>query len=94
MYRNRSRMAYDVYLTNGWPIASGAVEGAGKNLGRDRFVLSEERSGMRWTPDMAEAMLKMRALHLSGDFDEYWDFHIALDQQRLYKKGSWRVVWN
>jgi hypothetical protein len=88
MYRNRSRMAYDVYLRNGWPIASGAVEGACKNLVRDRF----ERSGMRWTPEMAEPMLKLRALHLSGDFDEYWDFHIAQDQQRLYKKGAWRVV--
>ena len=44
-YRNRERMRYDVYLRNGWPIASGTVEGACKNLIRDRF----ERSGMRWT---------------------------------------------
>ena len=44
--RNRGRMRYDAYLANGWPIASGTVEGACKNLIRDRF----ERSGMRWTP--------------------------------------------
>lgn len=88
MYRNRSRMAYDVYLHNGWPIASGAVEGACKNLVRDRF----ERSGMRWSEQMAEAMLKMRALHLCGDFDDYWQFHVEQDQQRLHPKGSWRVV--
>lgn len=45
-YRNKTRMRYDVYLKNGWPIASGAVEGACKNLIKDRM----ERSGMRWTP--------------------------------------------
>ena len=53
-YRNRERMRYDTYLNNGWPIASGTVEGACKNLIRDRF----ERSGMRWTPQTAEARLR------------------------------------
>ncbi len=79
-YRNRSRMRYDVYLSNGWPIASGSVEGACKNLIKDRM----ERSGMRWTPAMAEAMLRLRATYLSGDFDEYWSYHVRQDQQRLY----------
>jgi len=50
-YANRDRMRYNSYLANGWPIASGAAEGACKNLVRDRF----ERSCMRWTFDMAEA---------------------------------------
>jgi hypothetical protein len=66
--RNRNRMHYDTYLANGWPIASGSVEGACKNLIRDRF----ERSGMRWTTETAEALLRLRAVHLSGDFDAYW----------------------
>jgi hypothetical protein len=35
LYANRSRMRYDEYLRNGWPIASGTVEGACKNLIRD-----------------------------------------------------------
>jgi hypothetical protein len=43
-----------------------------KNLVRDRF----ERSGMRWTPTMAEAMLKLRAVYLSDDADAYWDWHV------------------
>ncbi len=71
-YANRTRMAYDAYLANGWPIASGAVEGTCKTLVRDRF----ERSGMRWCPGGAEAMLKMRAVYLSGDLNEYWALHI------------------
>jgi len=79
-HRNRCRMRYDVYLKNGWPIASGAVEGACKNLIKDRM----ERSGMRWTPVMAEAMLRLRATYLSGDFEDYWRFHILEDQRRLY----------
>ena len=83
--RNRQRMRYDTYLVNGWPIASGSVEGACKNLIRDRF----ERSGMRWTRETAEALLRLRALHLSGDLNRYWDYHIDRDQQRLYPR--WQV---
>lgn len=88
LYNNRDRMRYDQYLANGWPIASGSVEGACKNLIRDRF----ERSGMRWTIETAEALLRLRATHLSHDFDDYWEHHIQADQQRLYRKDSWQVV--
>ena len=28
-----------------------------------------ERSGMRWTEQMAEAIVQLRAIYLSGDFD-------------------------
>lgn len=80
LHNNRERMKYDIYLANGWPIASGSVEGACKNLIRDRF----ERSGMRWTPETAEALLRLRAAYLSGDLDAYWEFHIQHDQRRLY----------
>ncbi|MCA1699265.1 MAG: ISKra4 family transposase [Actinobacteria bacterium] len=85
--RNRERMRYDLYLANGWPIASGTVEGACKNLIRDRF----ERSGMRWTPETAEALLRLRAAYLSGDLDDYWKFHIQQDQERLHHKTQWQV---
>jgi hypothetical protein len=84
LYRNRTRMRYDEYLAKGWPIASGSVEGACKNLIKDRM----ERSGMRWTAQMAEAIVQLRAIYLSGDFDRYWQFHIDQDQRRLYP-----VVW-
>jgi hypothetical protein len=86
-YRNRARMRYDQYLAKGWPIASGPVEGACKNLIKDRM----ERSGMRWTEAMAEAIVQLRAIYLSGDFDRYWPFHIKRDQQRLHLR-SWSVV--
>jgi hypothetical protein len=65
LHRNRAYMRYDEYLAQGWPIASGPVEGACKNLIKDRM----ERSGMRWTEKMAEAIVQLRAIYLSGDFD-------------------------
>lgn len=87
-HNNTRYMRYHEYLAAGFPIASGPVEGACKNLIRDRM----ERSGMRWTPEMAEAIVKLRSLYLSGDFDDYWSFHVAQNQLRLYPQGRWTVV--
>jgi len=88
LHRNRGRMRYDAYLAQGLPIASGAVEGACKHVVKDRM----ERSGMRWTEDGAEAMLKLRATYLSRDFDEYWEFHLRQEQQRLHPPGLWKAL--
>jgi hypothetical protein len=88
LYRNRAYMRYHEYLAQGLPIASGAVEGACKNLVKDRM----ERSGMRWQIAGAEAMLKLRAVKLSGDFEAYWAFHIQQDQKRLYGFRRWRAA--
>jgi hypothetical protein len=86
--RNRAYMKYDEYLRQGLPIASGCVEGACKNLIKDRL----ERSGMRWSLAGAEAMIRLRSLYLSGDLDDYWDFHLEQDHRRLYPPGRWEVV--
>jgi hypothetical protein len=72
LYRNRLGMRYDEYLAKGQPIASCPVEGASKNLLKDRM----ERSGMRWTETIGEAILQLRAVYLSCDFDSNWPFHI------------------
>jgi len=32
-------------------------------------------TGARWRLDRAEAVLRIRALRASHDFDEYWQFH-------------------
>jgi hypothetical protein len=87
-YHNRRHMRYHEYLQQGWPIATGVVEGACKNLVKDRM----ERSGMRWTLSMAEGMLKLRATYLSDDFEEYWHFHVRQDQERVHPPGTWRPV--
>ena len=75
-------------VEGGLPIASGCVEGACKNLIKDRM----ERSGMRWSLEGGEAMIQLRSLYLSGDLDDYWDFHLEQEQLRLYSPDRWEVV--
>lgn len=88
LHSNRDRMRYNEYLDLGFPIGSGVIEGACKNLVRDRM----ERTGMRWTKEMAEAMLKLRATYRNGDFDEYWRFHKRCEQRRLYERVTWAAA--
>jgi hypothetical protein len=67
---------YPAFLTAGWPIATGLIEGTAKWLVKDRM----EITGARWSLDGAEAVLRLRALVGNGDFDDYFTYH--LDQQR------------
>ena len=69
---------YDRYLAAGYPIATGVIEGACRYLVRNRMELT----GARWRLVGAEAVLKLRALRASGDFDAYWDFHEAREYER------------
>ena len=46
---------------------------------------------MPWTEKVAEAVVQLRAIYLSGDFDRYWSFHITKDQERLHP-CRWSVV--
>jgi hypothetical protein len=47
-------------------------------LGQDRM----EITGARWNLEGAEAVLQLRSLRASGDFDEYWAFHLRQEYQR------------
>lgn len=83
---NELRLKYDAYLAAGYPIASGVLEGACRHFVKDRM----ERSGMRWTPAGAQAMLDLRACWLNGDWAAYQAFHIADETERLYPHRSIR----
>jgi hypothetical protein len=80
--RNRARMKYDEYLASGYPIGSGVVEGACRHLVKDRL----ERTGMRWHPDGAQAMLNLRATYLNEEWDSFWAYHVEQEDDRLYRK--------
>jgi hypothetical protein len=69
---------YPRALANGWPIATGVIEGACRHLVQDRMGIT----GARWSLSGAQAMLWMRAIHASGDLDAYWDYHITHEHQR------------
>lgn len=74
------RMKYDEYLTNGYPIASGVIEGACRYIVKDRM----ERTGMRWVMSGAKAMLNLRCIALNGDWETFMSFHIDQIQQQRY----------
>jgi hypothetical protein len=78
--KNRHRMRYDEYLAAGYPIASGAIEGACRHLVKDRM----ERAGMHWTIPGAQAMLNVRSVYCSDAWDEYQEYRVELEQQNLY----------
>lgn len=40
------------------------------------------RSGARWSLTGAEAVLRLRSLVKSGDFDDYWTYHEARERER------------
>jgi hypothetical protein len=72
---------YDRALADGLPIATGVIEGACRYLVQDRMG----RTGARWSLTGAEAILRLRALRTSGDFDDYWLFHLAKENERTHK---------
>lgn len=77
--RNRTRLLkYKEALAAGLPIATGVVEGACRHVVKDRM----DRTGARWSLTGAEAILRLRALRASKDFDEYWTFHLAREHDR------------
>jgi hypothetical protein len=75
-------MKYDEYLALGYRIGSGVVEGACRHLVKDRM----ERTGMRWIPSGAQAMLDLRATYLNGDGSAFWEYHTEHEDQRLCGK--------
>ena len=74
----RDLLHYKDALMAGLPIATGVIEGACRYLVRDRM----DRTGARWSLQGAEAVLKLRALRTSDDWDAYWQFHCRAEYLR------------
>jgi hypothetical protein len=72
---------YPTALRNGWPIATGIIEGACRHLVKDRIDIT----GARWGLAGAEAVLKLRALKANGDFDTYWQFHLNQERHHVHE---------
>ena len=69
---------YPRALAEGWPIATGVIEGACRHLIGDRMGIT----GARWSVQGAQAILSLRAITASGDLDDYWNHHITQEHQR------------
>jgi hypothetical protein len=72
---------YPTALENGWPIATGVIEGACRHLVKDRMDIT----GARWNLQGAEAILKLRAVRANGDFDTYWHHHLNREHERNHR---------
>ena len=83
--KNAYRMQYDEYLSHGYPIASGVIEGACRNVVKDRM----ERTGMSWVIAGAQAMLSLRCVWLCDSWEEYQGYRIEQETQRLHPNRSW-----
>lgn len=81
LINHKTQIDYATALANGYPIASGVIEGACRHIVRDRL----DCCGARWTVKGAEAILKLRSLRSSGDLDDYWDYHLQHEFKRNHE---------
>jgi len=86
---HKKYMDYHKALQLGSPICTGVIEGACRYLVRDRMELT----GCRWGLKGAEAMLKMRAIIVTGDFEEYWGYHLMKEKERNHENHykDWKL---
>jgi len=77
---NAHRMRYDEYLQAGYPIASGVIEGACRHVIKDRM----EHGGMRWTLEGAQAMLDVRCVCASSEWENFGSWRQAQQTPRLH----------
>jgi hypothetical protein len=68
MRNNAHRMEYKRFRDNGWPIGSGPVEGACKNIVKKRMC----QSGQRWSLRGGQAILSLRAIVKSDRWKLFW----------------------
>ena len=66
------------------PIATRVIVGACRHLVQDRMGII----GARWGLAVAEAVLKLRAIRTSGDWDDYWPFHLVKEHARNYSVAN------
>jgi hypothetical protein len=81
---NADYMGYFALIARGLPIATGVIEGACRHLVQDRLGIT----GARWDLPGAEAILKLRAIRSSGDWDAYWTFHERRERQRNHAAAA------
>ena len=72
---------YPKALANGWPVATGVIEGAVRYLVKDRRSVT----GARWSVEGAEAVPELRALRKNGDWERYFSFHLARKRKRVHE---------
>jgi len=70
---HQQRMQYQRYREQGYPLGSGIVESACKQV----ILARARQAGMSWRPDNLQAVLTLRAEFLSGRWDTLPSLHRA-----------------
>jgi len=78
--KNKEYIDYQTYLLVGYPIGTCVIEGTCRYLVKDRMDIT----GARWGLEGAEAILKLRSIIKSNDFEDYWNFHLKPEFGRNY----------
>jgi hypothetical protein len=79
--RKAPYLDYPTALEQGWPIATGIIEGACRHIVKDRMDIT----GARWGLTGAEAVLKLRAIKANGDFNDYWHYHLQQERHHVHQ---------
>lgn len=64
-------MYYNDYLLKGYPIGTGVIESACSHVVKQRT----EITGARWSINGAEAILRLRSVKQSNEWEDYWAFY-------------------
>lgn len=72
--RNKGRMTYADFRRRGLPIGSGPVEAACKTIVKTRLC----RSGMRWSREGGNHILRLRTAVKSGRWENFWSHYLGL----------------
>ena len=64
-------------------MATGVIEGACRHLIKDRMNIT----GARWTMRGAEAVFPLVSVYISGDWDEYSQFHLEQEHKCNAKRN-------
>jgi len=87
----KEKMNYGSLRRRDLEISTGPVEGAVKNIIGRR----QDHGGMRWIPERAEALLKLRCIEVTGDWERFEGYvHDRMHRQALARRQPLRVQRN
>jgi hypothetical protein len=88
LQRRLDMIDYPYFRRRGYPIGSGSVESAHKQVVQRRM----KQAGMRWAPQHVNPILALRDLLCSGRWSEGWDNIVAFQLQQQREKRCQRAL--
>jgi hypothetical protein len=86
--RRLEMIDYPFFQRRGYPIGSGSVESAHKQVVQRRF----KQAGMRWAPQHVDPLLALRDLLCNGRWSEGWDDIVTFQLQQQRQKRCQRAL--